>query len=123
MENASKALIIAGAVLLAILLVSVGMMVLNSVSDPLNQSKNSNEAQGVQIFNESFMQFLGEEITGQQAKSLISAVNASNGKNADHQVTLEGITKVSGISTKNHYSAIEDLDGSGYINKITITKK
>ena len=41
----------------------------------------------------------------------------------DHQVTLEGITKASGINTKNHYSAIEEIDESGYINKITITKK
>ncbi len=123
MENATKALIIAGAVLISILLISVGIMVFNASSDPINQAQNSSEAQAIQMFNESFTSYLGEEITGQQAKSLISAVNASNGKNADHQVTLEGITKVSGISTKNHYSAIEDLDGSGYINKITITKK
>lgn len=127
MENATKALIIAGAVLISILLISVGIMVFNASSDPINQAQNSSEAQAVQMFNESFQQFLGTNITGQQAKSLISAVQASNGKNKDHQVTLDstnnGITSVSAISTKTHYDAIETVNAStGYITSIKITE-
>ena len=61
MENATKALIIAGAVLISILLISVGIMVFNSASDPINQSQNSSEAQAIQMFNESFNQYLGRK--------------------------------------------------------------
>ena len=130
MENATKALIIAGAVLISILLISVGIMVFNASSDPINQAQNSSEQQAVQMFNEAFSQYLGTNITGQQAKSLISAVNGSNAKNADHQIKLEGMTKVSQISTKNHYDAEEfdekDADGNegqdGYIDRIVISE-
>lgn len=124
MENATKALIIAGAVLISILLISVGIMVFNSASDPINQSQNSSEAQAIQMFNESFNQYLGEKKTGQQAKSVISAVIASNGRNADHQVELTGIDKISGISTKKRYNITEtygeDDENKGYITEIKI---
>lgn len=124
MENATKALIIAGAVLISILLISVGIMVFNSASDPINQSQNSSEAQAIQMFNESFNQYLGDNKTGQQAKSVISAVIASNGRNADHQVELTGIDKISGISTKKRYNITEeygeDDDNKGYITEIKI---
>ncbi len=124
MENATKALIIAGTVLISILLISVGIMVFNSASDPINQSQNSSEAQAIQMFNESFNQYLGDNKTGQQAKSVISAVIASNGRNADHQVELTGIDKISGISTKKRYNITEeygeDDDNKGYITEIKI---
>ena len=38
MENASKALIIAGAILLAILLISLGIMIFNQAQDTVNNS-------------------------------------------------------------------------------------
>ncbi len=120
MENATKALIIAGAVLISILLISVGIMVFNAANDPLNQAQNSSEAQAITMFNESFQQYLGTSITGQQAKNLISAINSSNAKNADHQVSLTGVTKVSQISTKNHYKAEETVT-NGYITAIDIS--
>lgn len=125
MENATKALIIAGAVLISILLISVGIMVFNAANDPINQAQNSSEQQAVQMFNESFTSYLGQEITGQQAKSLLSTIIASNGKNTDHQIDYSGgITTLSGISTKNKYKAEETIDANtGYITAIKITKK
>lgn len=126
MDNAVKALIIAGAVLIAILLIGVGIMVFNAANDPLNQAQSSSEQQAVQMFNEPFMANLGDAdsggITGQQAKSLISTIQASNGKN-DKKITFSGsISKVSQISTKYRYSAVETYDDDGYINTVTITK-
>lgn len=128
MENATKALIIAGAVLIAILLIGVGVMVFNAASDPINQAQNSTEAQAVRMFNESFAPYLGENITAQQAKSLISAVQSSNSKDEEHKVTItldgkEEDAKVSKISTKNHYKAEETSDDAGYIKTIAITTK
>lgn len=131
MDNAVKALIIAGAVLIAILLIGVGIMVFNAANDPLNQAQNSSEQQAVQMFNEPFMANLGEDITGQQVKSLISTAIASNSKNdSEHQVDIEYSGKklsantlgVSHISTKNRYTTAEVYE-NGYIKTITVTKK
>lgn len=121
MENATKALIIAGAVLISILLISVGIMVFNSASDPINQAGDSSAKQAIQIFNESFSPYLGNSISAQQAKSLISAINSNKG-NTEHPIdTSESKYKtISSITTGKRYSAIEGTDDAGYINKITI---
>lgn len=130
MENATKALIIAGAVLISILLISVGIMVFNAANEPIGQAQTSSEQQAAQMFNESFTSYLGTKVSAQQAKGVISAVQASNAKNdAEHQVELSGKTKVSEISSKSKYDIIEEYgDGNnsttkGYICKITITEK
>ena len=43
MENASKALIIAGAILLAILLISLGIMIFNQAQDTVNKTYRYDE--------------------------------------------------------------------------------
>jgi len=131
MDNAVKALIIAGAVLIAILLISVGIMVFNASSDPINQATNSSEQQAVRMFNEAFTGYLGTDISAQAAKSLISQIKSSNAKNPDHLVNAtkgqdgnvtDNVTpKISSIDNKKRYKAEEDYDTDGYINKITIT--
>lgn len=126
MENATKALIIAGAVLISILLISVGIMVFNAANDPIAQAQKSSESQAIQMFNEQFSPYLGTGVSAQQAKSLISAVNASNGKDKEHPVTLDpsGKTKASQIIATEKYN-IEEFDekpdgGDGYIDRILI---
>ena len=79
MENASKALIIAGAILIAILLISVGIMVMNSTSGVTDQVGGQMDALGVQQFNSKFDPYLGTNKTANDVKGLISAVIASNG--------------------------------------------
>ena len=53
MENASKALIIAGAILLAILLISLGIMIFNQASNTVSNS-GMTEAE-VTSFNNKFL--------------------------------------------------------------------
>ena len=50
MENASKALIIAGSILVAILIVSLGVMVFNRFSGTAKEMANMNE-QEISAFN------------------------------------------------------------------------
>lgn len=134
MENATKALLIAGAILIVILLISVGIMVFNSASDPLNQGQKGAESQAVQIFNNQFTSYLGQGMSAQAAKNVITAVQASNSKDEDHQVIIDtstNVTKVSDIQTKYKYNITETFyDGTqtdatsenGYICKIKIEK-
>lgn len=97
MENASKALIIAGAILIAILLISVGMMVLGSADEIVGGAKESMDAQQIQMFNSEFENYRGQQ-RGSSVRQLMSKVKASNASHDDqHQVTVEstitGVTK------------------------------
>lgn len=97
MENASKALIIAGAILIAILLISVGMMVLGSADEIVGGAKESMDAQQIQMFNSEFENYRGEQ-KGSSVRQLMSKIKASNASHDDqHQVivesTLTGVEK------------------------------
>lgn len=122
MENATKALIIAGAVLIAILLISVGIMVFNASSEPINQATNSSEQQAVQMFNEPFLANVGTGLTMQQARSIISTYNAAKAKNPEHEITLTGKTLVSQLSAKKRYNITETYGEDGYISAINIAE-
>lgn len=76
MENASKALIIAGAILLAILLISLGILVYNNAKGTVNDA-NLDE-QEAQVFNEKFNQFLGTNKTTEDLKTMFSTIISSN---------------------------------------------
>lgn len=76
MENASKALIIAGAILLAILIISLGIMIYNQAAGVVNN--NSMTEVEVTTFNQKFEQYLGENVRGANVNSLINAVNTNN---------------------------------------------
>jgi len=76
MENASKALIIAGAILLSILIISLGIMVYNNAKSTVGEA--SLDPEKVQTFNSKFTMYAGEKVSASKANSLIQAVNASN---------------------------------------------
>jgi len=52
MENASKALIIAGAILISILLISVGILIFNSVSGTTNNADAAGDAMEIAAISE-----------------------------------------------------------------------
>ena len=64
MENASKALIIAGAIILSILIIALGMAVFNMASNPAQDAAASIESQAAQAFNSTFEPYIKENITG-----------------------------------------------------------
>ena len=76
MENASKALIIAGAILLAILIISLGIMIYQQASGVVNN--NSMTEVDVSTFNSKFEQYLGSNVRGAQVNALINTVNTNN---------------------------------------------
>ena len=76
MENASKALIIAGAILLAILIISLGIMIYNQAAGVVKN--NSMTEVEVTTFNQKFEQYLGVNVRGANVNSLINAVNTNN---------------------------------------------
>ena len=135
MENASKALIIAGAILLAILIISLGIMILGKAQDTINGS-GMTQAE-VQAFNEKFTKYEGKQ-RGSSVRSLIQEVVSNNGtqENIDsgRLVVVQGNgtnaagisvsnTKVSGTSNiKNTatYTISFEYATNGCVNKIII---
>ena len=76
MENASKALIIAGAILLAIVIISLGLIVVNNVRDTVDKTNMSE--QEIQAFNAKFTAYEGDNVSGSRVNTLIQQVIATN---------------------------------------------
>ena len=75
MENASKALIIAGAILLAILLISLGIMIFTQAQGTIKGAGMS-EAQ-ISAFNEKFTKYQGKQ-KGSTIRAMVQEVMANN---------------------------------------------
>ena len=113
MENASKALIIAGAILLAILIISLGIVVYNQASDTLK--KINIDQQEIEAFNNKFVSYQGQKVSGSQVnalRQLVVSVNGSEknmGRNCFVTFTLNNGTLSDGSSDTDR--TIVSLDG------------
>ena len=106
MENASKALIIAGAILLAILIIGLGVYIYRQAAGVIDTGTMDQLV--VSQFNAQFEPYLGNNVSGSNVKQLIKIIKASNRAKEDLTVTF--IVKVVEGSKNN----------AGYIEKITI---
>lgn len=76
MENASKALIIAGAILLSILIIALGVFVFNQAKGAM--SNTGLDDQKAAAFNQKFEAYEGKKVSGSQVKALIDIVRTNN---------------------------------------------
>lgn len=81
MENASKALLIAGAILIVILLIGVGMMIYQGALGGIDQAIARMSQQEKQMYNQQFSDYEGTNKKGTQIKALIEAVASNNVQN------------------------------------------
>ena len=109
MENASKALIIAGAILLAILIIALGVFIFNKAKSATNMDDLDN--QQVEAHNSTFQNYEGT-INGTQAKALIDAVRNNNQRMPDlGDITVNGSSDNAALSTeKNSYEATKQYE-------------
>ena len=70
MENATKALLIAAAVLVAILIISLGIGIFNMASEQVNNAGDLSEYE-IQKFNEKFTQYEGTSVSASDVNALI----------------------------------------------------
>ena len=117
MENASKALIIAGAILVAILLISIGVIIINAINPMTERARGTSETQAISAFNAQFTPYEGPGKTAAQIRSLTSVVNASNASNAE-QVVISGN---SDLKTNTKYNVSLSYK-NGYVSAITISQ-
>lgn len=147
MENASKALIMAGAVLVAILIVSLGVVIFNNFSKSVKDNANMDE-QEIANFNSKLTPYIGDSISGSQVNALIQLVisidsSAYNSKELGKAVTISyestngdntiSVNKDSGVVNTNpsatkkvetgagkFYKVTSEYGDNGLINKITV---
>lgn len=76
MENASKALIIAGSVLISILIIGLAVFLYNQASNTVSKANlNSQEAQAQ---NRQFEDYFGSNVSASDVKALMSLVRTNN---------------------------------------------
>lgn len=77
MENASKALLIAGAILIVILLIAVGMLVYSQSRSVIDTGVAQMSSTEISMFNAQFNEYSGKQ-KGSSVKALLQAVIANN---------------------------------------------
>lgn len=143
MENASKALIIAGAILIAILLISVGILVMNSTGSVTDEVGKTADTMALQTFNSQFTTYEGTNMTASQVKSLMGLIKSSNASNGvstsgqDKFVELDSsdpdsgapnagktvITATTGLKKNKTYTIqVTTYSTGGYVSKIRVTE-
>lgn len=119
MENASKALIIAGAILISIVLISVGILIVNGANSTINSGISKMSEQDKQLFNSTFLAYEGRQ-SGTQVKSLLTAIQSNNLENYEvdgkvitiefENITSSSLTATSPIELEDQTSeAVEDM--------------
>ena len=133
MENASKALIIAGAILLAILIISLGILIFSQAQDTIN-SVNMSDSERL-AFNNKFTPYEGDNIRGSQVNALAQAVLTNNqtakenGESATKGIAVSGALTIAADGTTTTFTRVPS--GTMYkvvfeyqdslVHKITIT--
>lgn len=130
MENASKALLFAAGILIAIILISVAVYIVSMSQEATKGVGSTMSEMQLMQFNQKFTTYEGVR-TGTQIKSLVEVINASNVENEGTDLIVvisgDGIddsnapneNKFTGGSAKKYKVAIQKVDGA--VKTITIT--
>lgn len=108
MENASKALLIAGAILICILLIAVGMYVYKSAQGTITTAAAQMGQQEKEMYNATISKYIGNSKKGSDVKLLIDTVISNNNQNVGESGKFISI-HFDGISQINS----DDIDSAG----------
>ncbi|MBE5822123.1 MAG: hypothetical protein E7311_06035 [Clostridiales bacterium] len=104
MENASKALLIAGAILLVIAIIAIAVGIVSSTRGTIGSAENQIDSMAIQMHNKQFEVYEGK-LTYKQVKELFSLIIANNSKTQDNNfiITTACYRWQEGRSTKNYW--------------------
>ena len=121
MDNASKALVMVGAILISVMLISLGVFLFTYARDNAESTTRMMDATMVSSFNEQFLSFCGDNIKGSSVVSLLSKVQASNRQNPDFPVTIN-INSAADVDRSASYTVTETYDpNDGHISALTVS--
>ena len=112
MENATKALLIAAAVLIAIILISLGVTIVSSAQDQINQSSTALDSAEIESFNSKFRNYEGAAVSGTKVRTLARTVIQNNqGQDDDsRKVVIRLVDDASDLSKLSAASGTAVID-------------
>ncbi len=118
MDNASKALVMVGAILIAVMLISLGVFLFTYARDQVEDQTQLMDSTTVAAFNQQFLSYCGKDKKPSTVKAAISLANATKG--ASHEVSLKTTTSAGSVDSKKKYTITEAYDSDGYIYQLDI---
>ena len=118
MENASKALIIAGAILISILLIAISMYIYNSAQGTIQNAGDKMSEQEKQVYNSAVSSYWAEEYNGTKKYKN----GEPNNDNSDGQLDTEA-QNMSALKSDVNMGRRYDITASyaaGLITGVTI---
>lgn len=115
MENASKALIIAGAILLSILIIAIGMYIYNSSKESIDSAGGQISAQEISSFNQTWEMYEGKQ-SGSNVKALISKLSTNAKAYEEESSRLPDLYVEPNTKDKNHVVSdlADDINITGF---------
>lgn len=126
MENASKALLMAGGILVGVLILALMVTLFLSSRGLSTEYEQTKQSEAVQQFNVNFTKYLGQNLTIHQVVTICNFAYS----NKIHKVSVNGISdeknnpytadEIQGNLNEEYTLTIDDYDENGYITKIKI---
>lgn len=124
MENASKALLMAGGILVGVLILALMVTLFFSSKELTSSYDKRKQEEAVQQFNVNFTQYLGQDLTIHQVVTICNFAYS----NGTHKVLVNNnydnpykSDKIKENLEKSDYKlTISEYDANGYITKIQI---
>lgn len=118
MENSSKALIIAGAIIIGVLIIAVAMFVYNSSSLTINEYMTVMSTSEIEAYNVEYTMYDGEQ-TGTNIKALLRKIISKVNLNKDETTQIPGVYFENFKDGKKINSGLpKNGDSSDYLEKL-----
>lgn len=121
MENSSKALIISGSILIAIILITIGIQVLKPSSEMSDSTVSRSESMAISSFNSHFTSYFGDSVSGAEAREFVSDVIRNNSDSKNSTILLN-LYDIDGSRINVHKSTPSDLKDK-ILNNISVSYK
>ena len=118
MENASKALIIAGAILLSILIIAIGMYIYSSAQAQVESSITNMSTSEIEGFNSTFTSYQGQQ-TGSNVKALINRLVANANTYAEEPAKIPCVSYNKGTGEVGKNEGLDNKAVGVYVENQT----
>lgn len=120
MDNASKALIMAGAVLISIALVGVGVYIFSSTNTMIGGANQQLDDAAAQMTNSTLGQYAGTKVRGSTVKQLFEKCRISN-INKTLPVDIDYKSDMTITDTAYYTVTVTDSNSDGYYDKVEVS--
>ena len=88
MENATRALTMAGGILIALMILGALFLMFNNLSSYQNQNDTSTKSTQIAEFNNQFEPYNKDNLTLMELRSVYNKVNSNNTKNPEYKIEM-----------------------------------